>query len=290
MKKEVPWSHAIKGSSHSIIFNSLRGSLPTPSLKQTPVNLHPAGHCVNSCSQVGGKVAVSKTVSTIKDFRGSGLFLGSHFSGGAAIGPSTFSGGNNSQGGMKCPTGTSQGVGRHRKDHGGLTGSTVTIESSAGKRSNADKGERCECIGRVSDSASISDSGPTFAFVPALARENIGSGGGGGDVETSMVLGGMVSVEKGEPRRGRGANAGPLNHGDGFFGAIDEALNEGQGTRERGSGNGKRQEKTETSDKSAATRIADVLGRLPLSKLKIVIGAWILPKTAVLSWLNPHRI
>ena len=249
MKKEVPWSHVIKGSSHSIIFNSLRGSLPTPSLKQTPVNLHPAGHCVNSCSQVGGKVAVSKTVSTIKDFRGSGLFLGSHFSGGAAIGPSTFSGGNNGQGGMKCPTGTSQGVGRHRKDHGGLTGSTVTIESSAGKRSNADKGERCECIGRVSDLASISDSGPTFAFVPALARENIGSGGGGGDVETSMVLGGMVSVEKGEPRRGRGANAGPLNHAMVFSEPLMRPSTKarGQGRGVRVMARGKRKQKQVTN-------------------------------------------
>ena len=208
--------------------------------------------------------------------------MGSHFSGGRAVAPITFSSDDNDQGGMERPTGASRRVGRRRKGHEGLTESAVIIVPSAGKRSKADKGEGCEGIGSVSVSASITNKGPKFAFVPALAREKVGSKGGGGDVETSMVLDGTTSAEKGESRRVRGANAGSLNHGDGFFGGVDEALNKGQGTGEKGSGNDKRQEKTETSDKSAATRIADVLRRLPLSKLKIVIGTWILPKTVVL--------
>ena len=113
--------------------------------------------CDNSSSQVGGKIAVSKTVSNIKDLRGSDLFVGSHFSGGSTI----------DQGRIKYPTGALQTVSRQRRGHGGLTGSAVTMVSSASQRNKTDKDEGGENVRRVSDSASISDTGPTFTTAPA---------------------------------------------------------------------------------------------------------------------------
>ena len=201
---------------------------------------------------------MSKTVSNMKDFRGSDLFVGSQFSSGSTIG-------------------------RQPKGHKGFPGSTVTMVSSASQRNKTDKDEGGESIGRVSGSASISGTGPTFTIAPALAQEKVSSWGGGGDAKTSIVVGVTAPAEMENPRRGRGANAGPLQQGHGAFKGVDEALNKGKGTGEGGSGDGKRQENTEIKNKRAATIIGDVLGKLPLSKLKIVIGAWI-SKTAVLWW------
>ena len=201
---------------------------------------------------------MSKTVSNMKDFRGSDLFVGSQFSSGSTIG-------------------------RQPKGHKVFPGSTLNMVSSASQRNKTDKDEGGESIGGVSGSASISGTGQTFTIAPALAQEKVSSWGGGGDAKTSIVVDVTAPAEMENPRRGKGMNAGPLQQGDGAFKGVDGALNKDKGTGGEGSGDGKRQENTEINNKSAATIIGDVLGKLPLSKLKIVIGAWI-SKTVVLWW------
>ena len=256
-----PTLYALACSHHLLVSLPMTLSPSNESLSTFPR----LAKCDNSSPQVGGKIAVSKTVSNIKDFRGSDLFVGSHFSSGSTIG----------QGKIKYPTGVSQAVSRQLKGHGGLTGSAVTMVSSASQRNKTDKDEGGEGIRRVSGSASISDTGPTFTIVPALAQEKGSSWGGGGGFKTSMVADDTAPAEEEEPKRSRRANAGPLQQGDGFFKGVDKALNKGKGTKGGASSDGKRQENTEKNNKPAANIIGDVLGKLPLSKLKIVIGAWV---------------
>ena len=102
--------------------------------------------------------------------------------------------------------------------------------SSASQRNKTDKDEGSESIDRVSGLASISGTGPTFTIAPALAQENVYSWGGGGDVKTSIAVGVTAPAEMENPRRARGANAGPLQQGDEAFKGVDEALNKGKGT------------------------------------------------------------
>ena len=182
------------------------------------------------------------------------------------------------------------------RSRGGLAGREVVTVSAAGEKTDdgredqegdnkVDGKERdgvddvsVSASGSTSPSASASalrtapESASAFVLAPELESAPVDEEEkGGGRVGSFSRRIGRASVEE----RRRNATAAVKNRGgsDVGGGSAGDAMH-GSGTdRGLGSGEGKRREEgPEEKEKTAATVIGEVLGTLPLSKLKIVIG------------------
>ena len=213
---------------------------------------------------MGGRLAVSKTVSTIMELSTSGLLLRSEVSGRDGIDSRT------SLYAHSYASGKTRLAGTSKKN-------SSCVKSYRGSDENAAEGVHAG--GRASDitgknmgSASGSSSGPKSPMEFAeLTEEKKSSSNYGSDVDVLWAP---------DPASTRGSNQGHAvtvvtSEGGGNSGgerSNGDALHERKGTTGNVVGDGNTQEHTEDTEKTAATVIGEVLARLPLSKLKIVIG------------------
>ena len=230
---------------------------------------------------MGGRVAVSRTVSTTKKSvvklqrRGSDLFQGSGFWGRQDFGVSEFFPSNTSTDMEPNPTGATQMVGIRTRDGRGFNGSGQRAPQ-ANEQVEVGGIELIKVSGLGMASCLPSKLVPAFLSAPASAppieMKDGGAPGNGIGVHSSQT---PDSVLIGERRFGQsGAVVPKTQHiGNDGGGVIENALYQDGGGRGRASGNtDRRAEETEEKEKTAAAIIGGLLGRLPLSKLKIVIG------------------
>ena len=230
---------------------------------------------------MGGKVAVSRTVSTTKKSvvklhrRGFDLFQGSGLWGRQDFGVTEFFPSNTSTGTETCPTGATQMVGTRSRGRKGLAGSGQSAPKEDEQvRLEDNQRNKVSCLGVASSlpSGPFSASLSAPASAPSKAKKAEGVSGDDNEVGSSQIPG---CVQIGE-RRSRGCRAvasKAQSTGNDGGGVIEDARYKDRGEARMGSTNTERRaEETEKKKKTAAAMIGGLLGRLPLSKLKIVIG------------------
>ena len=196
----------------------------------------------NTSLQVGGSVAVSRTVFSIMEFsRKTDVD--------ASVSSSTYS----DAGGKKRRLGASKMIGIRGMNRGGLVRNTV----EGGHASIRGGG----CVGKVSGPASGSASRP--ALVTALVGEKESAPREDGGVNSAPALERRLSkgrvVPALEPRGGGGDGQQSENY---------------RHTRRRAFGDNNSLQTIEEKKRMTAAGIGDILRKLPLSKMKIVIGAY----------------
>ena len=209
--------------------------------KNTPPLL-PVGGPANTSVQVGGSVAVSQTVFSIMEFsRKTDVD--------ASVSSSTYGDAS----GKKRRLGASKMIGIRGMNHGGLVRNTA----EGGHASIKGDG----CVGKVSGPASGLASRP--ALVTALVGEKESAPRDGGGVNSAPAL--ERGLNKGrvvpalEPRGGGGEGQQSENY---------------RHTRRRAFGDNNSLQTIEEKKRTMAARIGYILRKLPLSKMKIVIGAY----------------
>ena len=206
-------------------------------------HLCPAGGPANTSLQVGGSVAVSQTVFSIMEFSRK-----------TDVDASASSSTYGDVGGKKRRLGASKMIGiRGIMNRGGLVRNTAE-GGHAGIRGDG-------CVGKVSGPASGKVSGP--ALVTALV----------GKKESAPRDDGVVNSA---PALERGLNKGRVvpalaPRGGGGDGQQSE---NNRHARRRAFGANNSLQTIEGKKRTTAARIGDILRKLPLSKMKIVIGAY----------------
>ena len=227
--------------------------------------------------------------------RGSVFFLCSEYKTHLSIGSSAPSAGEGSGDRENSPPCASMTTGNLDKCQGPLAGDAAVASTDGQSAADGDKmgGGEGERIDNASDyaSASASASFParSSSLVPDV-KENDTSGDccSGGD---SSLVADPATIENQGLSRGRAATTTVSvvsdeieNRQDSDDGAYEY---EGGARRKPRDGKGREEESTE-KEKSAAIVIGEVLGSLPLSKLKIVIGMCIQQKQVSDRLHNPR--
>ncbi|CAN0330304.1 unnamed protein product [Ascophyllum nodosum] len=250
---------------------------------------------------VGGRVAVSKTVSTTRQSvrmlhrRGSGMLLRTEFGTRPNLGASASSVGGSSK--RHLADASTMGDSSPGRSRGGLVEREVSTVSAPGENTDdgrdqeGDKkvdGEEDDGVdevsvsasGSVSSSASASalrpaqESASAFVLVPELAPAPAEEEEKGGGLDNSFSR--RIGPAPVEGRR-RNTTAAVQSRGGGDVdgGSAGDAMHGSRRGRGLGPKEGERREEgPEEKEKTAATVIGEMLGRLPLSKLKIVIVVW----------------